>query len=548
VEILVSGLLIAICLGGVATGWYLRARRRVSLRDQARAEASATANADSGVSPPPAAHGPSAGTRSDPPTVIAPPAPAPPRQKRIDVESEEAARRAREEEKGRGSSEEEARRKEDRRKEAIQAALKARALQPKEEAARTVPITEEAVRQAIEAGGQRPKDEAARRALEDAARRAFERHDTQAAPEHARNKQKLLARNRVPICQHGHVYVGDLSYCRFCDQEDQRELAERPRTGVHVFFATDRVQLAREGVVDFGVERGTALSLGQAIVSIPATHRRGVLERPSLLRLEFRENARRHIVLTEVVLRDVDQFIVEVDAEIRDSGRDQAFLFVHGFNVSFAEACRRAGQLGFDLQDFTPFVFSWPSRAEVIDYIADSTSVRWCVPHLIEFVNLLCSRTAVSSLHIIGHSMGVQALAELIPTCLHRVEVKELILAAADIDRNVFEEQIAPMLSGQRRTTVYACQTDEALSLSRRLNRGYPRLGDCEDGICVAPGIDTIDVSGVAHSLLNHSTVFDVRTMVEDLHRLMDNGIRAERRGLIPKESRHGRYWAVAPG
>jgi hypothetical protein len=66
----------------------------------------------------------------------------------------------------------------------------------------------------------------------------------------------------------------------------------------------------------------------------------------------------------------------------------------------------------------------------------------------------------------------------------------------------------------------------------------------------VLPGIDTIDVTAVATASwsFDHATVFDVRTMVEDLPRLMDNGMPAEYRGLEPRVSTNGRYWVVAQG
>ena len=51
------------------------------------------------------------------------------------------------------------------------------------------------------------------------------------------------------------------------------------------------------------------------------------------------------------------------------TGRDQAFIYVHGFQTSFDQAARRAAQLAYDLDfdleaDFrgVPMLFSWPSR------------------------------------------------------------------------------------------------------------------------------------------------------------------------------------------
>jgi esterase/lipase superfamily enzyme len=181
----------------------------------------------------------------------------------------------------------------------------------------------------------------------------------------------------------------------------------------------------------------------------------------------------------------------------------------------------------------------------VVDYIADSTAVRWSAPHLTTFITLLL-QTKVKVLHLIGHSMGTQALLDTISQ-LADVRVREVVLAAADIDRRIFEEQIAPALAGfSCRTTIYASAADEALRLSTTLNHGYERLGDCRDAVCVVPGVDSIDVSGVAKGILKHSTVFDVRTMVEDLHRLLQSSP-IESRGLWERRNASGRYWVVPP-
>ena len=42
---------------------------------------------------------------------------------------------------------------------------------------------------------------------------------------------------------------------------------------------------------------------------------------------------------------------------------NQLLVFVHGYNVDFDNAVRRAGQLAYDLNfDGPTFLFSWPSR------------------------------------------------------------------------------------------------------------------------------------------------------------------------------------------
>jgi esterase/lipase superfamily enzyme len=62
----------------------------------------------------------------------------------------------------------------------------------------------------------------------------------------------------------------------------------------------------------------------------------------------------------------------------------QALVFVHGYNTSFDNAIRRAGQLAYDLKfDGPVFLFSWPSRERLLSYITDGDSARLSAPRAV---------------------------------------------------------------------------------------------------------------------------------------------------------------------
>ena len=80
-----------------------------------------------------------------------------------------------------------------------------------------------------------------------------------------------------------------------------------------------------------------------------------------------------------------------------------------------------------------------------------------------------------------------------------------VVLAAPDIDADIFKHRIAPNITTTaKRVTLYASQLDLALIASRYFNNGA-RIGDSGRGIAPIPGIDTIDASAVDTSLLGHS-------------------------------------------
>jgi esterase/lipase superfamily enzyme len=102
------------------------------------------------------------------------------------------------------------------------------------------------------------------------------------------------------------------------------------------------------------------LKFGMCEVSIPGgdRHNIGRLEAPSVWRLEFREDPAKHIVLLGVRPQSKIEFFEAVQTRVNDSAAKDAFVFVHGYNVSFEDAARRTGQLAYDLQfDGAPILY-----------------------------------------------------------------------------------------------------------------------------------------------------------------------------------------------
>jgi hypothetical protein len=130
---------------------------------------------------------------------------------------------------------------------------------------------------------------------------------------------------------------------------------------VRVFFATDR-QPVSLGTGVFGTELSAQVHYGHSDISVPRDHRIGELEGPSIFRLEFRDDPERHIVVLQVRTGNAGEFNRVLADRLASSLRHEALLFVHGFNVTFEDALRRAAQISYDLAfDGPTVVFSWPS-------------------------------------------------------------------------------------------------------------------------------------------------------------------------------------------
>jgi len=276
----------------------------------------------------------------------------------------------------------------------------------------------------------------------------------------------------------------------------------------------------------YGAGRG-ALELGVCEVSVPKSHDVGELESPSVLRLELREDPQRHVVLLGVRPEPAETFYAGLRDCVGRSRKKEAFVFVHGYNVSFEDAARRTAQIAYDLAfDGAPIFYSWPSQATLVGYPVDETNAAWTVPDLKEFLLGVARRSGARSIHLIAHSMGNRALTSALRELSSDLRedcprFHQVVLTAPDIDAEVFRRDLAPaIVKAANRVTLYASSTDEALVLSKQFH-GYPRAGDAGPQIIVVPNIDTIDVSGIDTSLLGHSYYGSNSTVLADLFDLV---------------------------
>ena len=309
---------------------------------------------------------------------------------------------------------------------------------------------------------------------------------------------------------------------------------------------------ARRAGCDYGIERGE-LELGVCEVSIPRQHLPGLLEAPSITRFELREDPDLHIILLSAQPLPTSNFYQQLDDHVRRGTSHELFVFVHGFNVTFADATRRAAQIAHDLPyNGTPVVFSWPSqgRGDPLAYTTDENTADWAVHHLEAFLAQLLQHHRPERLNLVAHSMGNRVLTEALSNLALRKQIngpfRELVFAAPDIDAGKFRDVVGPAMAPlAKQVTLYASANDEALRLSKQAH-GYPRAGDTGDSLVVVSGIDTIDVSQVDTTLLGHSYYGDNISVLEDLFHLLSVSLPAEQRQWLERTMRNGQnFWTL---
>lgn len=304
--------------------------------------------------------------------------------------------------------------------------------------------------------------------------------------------------------------------------------------------------------VSYGGQRGV-LTQGVARVTVPAIHERGRLESPSLLRLEFREDSRKHIVLTRATELSQADFYRRLQQTVAQTSESELMVFIHGYNVDFESAVRRTAQLAVDLPfRGVPVCYSWPSQGSLLGYTVDENNVAWSAGHLRDFLLGLVERSGARSINLVAHSMGNRALTtalsdiSLMADQTRAAPFDRVVLAAPDVDAGLFAKDLAPrLLQTAASVTLYASSDDKALIASKRVH-GYPRAGESGPNIVVVPGVETIDVTGIDLSLLGHSYYGGSRAMLTDLFELMHHRLPADDRRLLqPQQRSRLVYWRL---
>jgi esterase/lipase superfamily enzyme len=320
-------------------------------------------------------------------------------------------------------------------------------------------------------------------------------------------------------------------------------------TRVPVLFGTSR---APTGSADPASRFGTGRadnSFGVVEVSIPDDHRMGALEKPRWFRLQFRADPERHVVVLGVEPLDRAAFTARCRTELARLPRKDVLLFVHGYNVTFEDAARRAAQVAYDLQfDGVPALYSWPSEGSAAKYLVDANNVTWAEPHFRDFLSLLREDTGADAVHVIAHSMGTRLLADALekttpPAAAAAGRLRQVVFAAPDIDADTFRNLSAAFPGKAERVTLYASSGDRALAASMQIQK-YPRAGQSGQDLVIVPSVDTVDASTVETGLLGHSYFGDAGTLLSDLFYVIRNGTPPGERSRLREQRRYGNpYW-----
>lgn len=282
------------------------------------------------------------------------------------------------------------------------------------------------------------------------------------------------------------VLSGLVSGCSF--RPDDSVLTPVPDVAkaqvVMLHAVTNRAPVSRPGAdasgVLFGNGRAQGLSATRFSISIPPAHRIGDIEWPDGSpdpRTDMFVVARQDLPLSALV-DDVAPWPRRTDVRV----------FVHGYNTSYPEGLFRLAQIAHDSGgEGAAILFAWPSTATLMGYAADREAATYSRDHLADLLTMLARDQRIGPITVLGHSMGGWLVMETLrqlrlggdDATLRRLQV---VLAAPDIDMDVFRAQLGAVGPLEPPLTVLVASDDRALRVSARVNAPSIRVGALDLG------------------------------------------------------------------
>jgi len=295
----------------------------------------------------------------------------------------------------------------------------------------------------------------------------------------------------------------------------------RPIAVEQIYVATSR-KPQKDLALPYGSSRSNILHFVRVDVGIPKAHKKGMVESTG-----FKPNPEKHFAAVAMQpYDDAHAFKAAINAKLasKPKGQKEVFLFVHGFNNNFADSTFRAAQLAYDYNIPAVSVhYSWPSAGSIGLYIYDHDSATFARDGLADLIDLI-EHTDADRITILAHSMGNYVLMEALRTLVLRGDteatskINGLLLAAPDIDIDVFQKQLRDIKKMPKLTVVLVSKKDTALLISGTLTGGHSRVGDGSSiDILQRNGILVMDMSAVdggEHSVFASSPT--LMTLVAD--------------------------------
>jgi esterase/lipase superfamily enzyme len=255
---------------------------------------------------------------------------------------------------------------------------------------------------------------------------------------------------------------------------------------VDMLVATTRKSAADRGVL-FSGERGDAVTYTDLSVSIPpdGTRRPGSVQWPK----SVPGNPATDFVALRVEPVAREKVPAWTGRAVRRGAKRHVLVFVHGFNNKFEDAVFRFAQIVHDSgAEVAPVLFTWPSKGSVLAYGYDRESTNFSRNGLETLLRDLARDPNVGEITVLAHSMGNWLTLESLRQMAIRdrrvaPKIRNVILAAPDVDMDLAREAFRDMGPNRPRLTLMVSGDDQALAVSRLVWGDSVRLGAIDPNV-----------------------------------------------------------------
>ena len=297
-----------------------------------------------------------------------------------------------------------------------------------------------------------------------------------------------------------------------------------------VLVSTSRAPTEEPGQV-FGAGRSLEPNFARFNVSVPPQHVPGSVTFPKGKRPNLKTD---FVVASAQKLPDARALTRAINEEAfqTSQGNRPAWIFVHGYNTSFAQGLYRQVQLQYDMdRPWASVHFSWPSAAQTRYYEYDRESALYSVGALITTLEALADSNA-TEFNLVAHSMGTALLMDALWVMAQSGhekffrKINIVVLMSPDMGVDVFRAQAPNLIERGTPIFVVASEADRALRISALLRGEQDRLGSIQSAEELG-GLDVgvIDLTNVkSGDRLGHFKVGTSPEVIEFVRGLHESG------------------------
>lgn len=295
-----------------------------------------------------------------------------------------------------------------------------------------------------------------------------------------------------------------------------------------VFIATSRAP-SDDPAEFYSRVRSRTVNFASVDVTIPPNHEAGKIERSK----ELPPDPRVHFTVENPAnydgSGDFERQLANALRALPPEDRN-VLVFIHGYNTTLTDGVLELAQFMED-SDYkgVPILFSWASGGRVTQYAYDLNSVLVARDSLVGLFDVM-ENSAIVHFDIMAHSMGtlltMEAARQIAMTrnINPTGKARNLVLAAPDIDIDLFVSQLQRIPPRYRSFVVLVSEDDRALAASRTVSGGVTRVGATPAEELSKLGVKAIDLSKIDdESSLSHSKFRDSPDVVQLLGKGLQN-------------------------